>query len=156
MATTKERIAALRSKAVDLAKQADEMAAEETKRANDERRRAESASKIVLGAGVQRLPPDEQARTVGAILPRLSERDRGRMEKWIADGTVKLGDAPITVTLAPIPATDVQAVALLRTLGKFDVGGLSLISREFLSLADNEDRAMLEKLFAKLERSGHP
>ena len=78
------------------------------------------------------------------------------MEKWIADGTVKLGDAPITVTLAPIPATDVQAVALLRTLGKFDVGGLSLISREFLSLADNEDRAMLEKLFAKLERSGHP
>ena len=130
------------------------MAAEEIKRANDERRRAESASKIVLGAGVQRLPPEEQARTVAAILPRLSDRDRGRMEKWIADGTVKLGGTAPAESASTAPATDGHAVALLRTLRKFDVGGLSLVSREFLSLVADEDRAMLEELFAKLEQFG--
>ena len=148
MITREARIAKLKQQAAEMLRQAEAIENDEAKRIADERRKADATAKLLLGAGVLLLDRPEQTRTVGAIMGKLSVRDRGRVQAWAHNRDLDLATLPTQEPVSPPRENDPEAAALKRVIGQFDVGGLSLLSTEFLSVAQREDRTILERMFA--------
>ena len=180
MPTTEERIAAIQAristrdkrleemKAVQKIKEAnkadlaalEKLKADEERRKADEKRKADSNSKILLGAGVQKLPEPLRSRAVVTVLNLLDERDQARVKPWAILRDVDLSAAPLTSPTTgvdignPPPAAPTQVDqtpnAVLRVLAQFDAMELSFIEAQFLKVAQEDDRGAMERLFARL------
>lgn len=150
MLTRDARITAIKSKAAELIQQAEKLEEQRAKEQADARRKADAAAKLLLGAGVLLLEHAEQARTVAAVLGKLSPRDRSRVQAWAADRGLDLSAPLVPVPAATPLVADEEAMALKRAVSRFDTGGLSLLATEFLGASEGEDRAVLERFFAKL------
>ena len=180
MPTTEERIAAIQAristrdkrleemKAVQKIKEANKadlaalenLKADEERRKADEKRKADSNSKILLGAGVQKLPEPLRSRAVVTVLSLLDERDQARVKPWAVLRDVDLSATPLTDptigvnvgALSPVTLTQVDQTpnAVLRVLAQFDAMELSFIEAQFLKAAQEDDRGLIEQLFARL------
>ena len=137
--------------------------AEAVKLAADQRRKDDQRAKIIWGAGLRLLDPNESARIQAQILKVLSARDQkwmtGYSEKYRIALSASISDEPILQSqdALSIPAEkpDPTAEAIMRAIERFDMMTLAHVEGEFLTSSQSEDRGLLEVFFANLgKRSG--